>query len=228
MRKPIRRWRRFAPGPTRDGVLALTAEIDREAGALVGRMGISPDMARFVTNAYEMVYERIGDIEEPSALAWAMQGVADALAFNIDLKDSGRGRLSDTVANAVIDYFGPTRLPVSLDDLYTKDADLPETLRPLIKDVRDMVAKIPRAKKSRDTMRITRKVARGGCRAFRHAKSVTASLLRRTMPVSKRLASKHTASRPTARTGVARNVIWLLPACRMKLYLRVPCWHRAS
>lgn len=143
-----------------DGVLALTAEIDREAGALVGRMGISPDMARFVTNAYEMVCERIANLEEPSALSWTMLDVAEAVATDTYLEDHHRRQLSDAVANAVADYFGPTRLPVSPDYLFTEDADLPETLRPLIKDVCDMVTKILRAKKSRDTMRITRKVAR--------------------------------------------------------------------
>ena len=143
-----------------DDVLALTAEIDREADALVKRITIPPNIMQFAANAYEMVCGRIANLEEPGALSWTMQKVADLVASNVDFGHSDREQLSEAVASAIADYFAPTRLPVSLDDLYTKDADLPETLRPLIKDVRDMVAKIPKAKRSRDTMRITRKVAR--------------------------------------------------------------------
>ena len=150
----------FRAGTNPDGVLALTAEIDREADALVKRMAIHPDIMRFATNAYEMVCERIANLEEPSALSWTMQGVADALSTNTYLDDPHRRQLSDAVANAVADYFAPTRLSVSLADLFTKDANLPETLRPLIKDVRAMVARAPKAKRSGDTMRLTRKVAR--------------------------------------------------------------------
>ena len=150
----------FRAGTNPDGALAWTAEIDREADALVKRMAMPPDMMRFATNAYEMVCERIANLKEPSALSWTMLDVAEAVATDTYLEDHHRRQLSDTVANAVADYFTPTRLPVSLDYLFTEDADLPETLRPLIKDVRAMAAKVPKAKKSRDTMRITRKVAR--------------------------------------------------------------------
>ena len=143
-----------------EGALSLTAEIDREAGAFVKRMDVSPDMVRFATDAYEMVCKRISGLDEPGALSWTMQKVADMLARGVDLDDSDRGQLSDAVANAVTNYFTPARLPVGRGDLSTEDADIPKTLRPLIKDVRAIVAKVPRAKRSRDTMLITRRMAR--------------------------------------------------------------------
>ncbi len=154
----------FRAGTNPDGALALTAEIDREADALVGRMAIPPNIMRFAANAYEMVCGRIANLEEPGALSWTMQKVADLVASDVGFGHSDRGQLSDAVANAVADYFTPAPLPVSPGDPSTEDADLPETLRPLIKDVRGMVTKILKSKRARDTMGITRAVAKAVAR----------------------------------------------------------------